>query len=176
MRFLPTAIKGAFIVELDGEADDRGIFARLFCGAEFARAGIDFAPVQVNLSRNPAMGTLRGMHTQPPPYAEAKLVHCVRGRIFDVAIDLRRDSNSFGRHVGVDLDADADRLFYIPPGCAHGFLTQQPDSDVLYYMGTAFVPGVGTGVRWNDPAFNIAWPDRPTIMSDRDAGYPDHAG
>lgn len=176
MRFVATAIDGAFIVELDGQTDNRGRFSRLFCGTEFSAAGVDFAPVQVNLSRNPAKGTLRGMHSQAAPHEEAKLVHCVRGRIFDVAIDLRPNSPSFGSHVGVDLAADGDRLFFIPPGCAHGFLTREPDSDVLYYMGTAFVPGVGTGVRWNDPAFGIAWPDVPTLMSDRDAGYPDFAG
>lgn len=174
MRFEPTSVAGAFIVVLDGHGDERGRFARVFCGAEFADVGIDFTPVQVNLSRSPVTGTLRGMHRQAAPHEEAKLVHCVRGRIFDVAIDLRRDSPSFGRHVGVELAADADRLFYIPPGCAHGFLTREPDSDVVYYMGTAFVPGVGMGVRWNDPAFGISWPDVPSVVSDRDAHYPDY--
>ena len=175
MQFLPTAIVGAFLVEPAAQADERGRFARLFCATAFTAAGIDFAPVQVNVSRNPAAETLRGMHTQTAPHAEAKLVQCIRGRIFDVAIDLRRQSPTFGCHVAVDLAADDDRLFYIPPGCAHGFLTRTPDSDVLYYMGTAFVPGVGTGVRWNDPAFGIAWPSAPTIISDRDATYPDYA-
>lgn len=175
MRFLSTSIDGAFIVELDGQADDRGRFSRIFCGAEFTRAGIDFAPVQINLSHNPAAGTLRGMHSQASPHEEAKLVHCVRGRIFDVAVDLRPASPSFGRNFGVELAADADRLFYIPPGCAHGFLTREPHSDVVYYMGASFVPGVGIGVRWNDPAFGIAWPDVPAMISDRDAQYPDFA-
>ncbi len=173
MRFVPTAIDGAFRVEMTPAADPRGSFARSFCAAEFAAAGIDFRIAQLNLSRNPRAGTLRGLHGQLPPYAEAKLVQCVRGRMFDVAIDLRPGSPTRLAHAAVELDADGDTLFYIPPGCVHGFLTLTDDTDVLYHMGTAFVPGVGFGVRWDDPAFGIAWPAAPALMSERDAGYPD---
>ena len=175
MEFRPTAIAGAFIVELAPQADERGSFARTFCTDEFARAGIDFDAVQVNLSRNIARHTLRGMHCQAEPHAEAKLVQCTRGRIFDVAIDLRRTSPSWKAVVSVELDADANQLFYIPPGCAHGFLTLEAHSDLLYYMGTRFVPGVGLGVRWDDPAFGVDWPAAPAVISDRDATYPDYA-
>jgi dTDP-4-dehydrorhamnose 3,5-epimerase len=176
MRFLPTAIDGAFVVEAEPLADDRGSFARTFCEVEFAAAGIAFRPVQVNLSRNPRVHTLRGLHGQHGPHAEAKLVQCVRGRIHDVAVDLRPGSPTRLAHVGVDLDSGGDRLFYIPPGCLHGFITLEDDSDVLYHMGTAFVPGVGLGLRWNDPALGIAWPAAPAVISDRDATYPDFTG
>lgn len=175
MRFVPTAIAGAFCVEMEPVRDDRGSFARSFCEAEFAAAGIDFRAVQMNLSRNPRARTLRGLHGQQAPYAEAKLVQCVRGRLFDVAVDLRPESPSFRRSVGIELSADGDAMFFIPPGCVHGFLTLEPDSDVLYHMGTAFVPGVGFGVRWNEPAFAIDWPAAPAVISDRDAQYPDYA-
>ena len=176
MRFEPTAIAGAFIVAMEPQADDRGSFARSFCEGEFAAAGIDFRVVQLNLSRNPRARTLRGMHGQRPPHEEAKLIQCVRGRIFDVAVDLRRGSSTYLAHAGVDLDAGGERLFYVPPGCLHGFLTLNDDSDVLYHMGSAFVPGAGFGLRWNDPALGIAWPTVPTVLSERDAAYPDFAG
>jgi dTDP-4-dehydrorhamnose 3,5-epimerase len=173
MDFVPTAIAGAFRIERAPVADARGSFARTFCEAEFAAAGIDFRVVQMNLSRNPQRHTLRGLHGQHPPHAEAKLVQCVRGRIFDVAVDVRPGSPSFARWVGVELAGDGDVSFYIPPGCLHGFLTLEPDSDVLYHMGTAFVAGVGSGARFDDPAFGIAWPAAPAVISDRDAGYAD---
>jgi dTDP-4-dehydrorhamnose 3,5-epimerase len=113
------------------------------------------------------------MHYQATPHQEAKLVQCVRGRIFDAAIDLRPDSPSFRRVQSLELAADGGRMFFVPAGCAHGFLTLEDASDVLYYMDTAFVPGVGLGVRWDDPAFAIAWPMSPRVISDRDATYAD---
>ena len=121
----------------------------------------------------PKAGTLRGLHFQAPPHEEAKLIQCVRGRVFDVAVDLRRHAPSFRRSVCTELSADGNRLFLIPKGCAHGFLTLEDNSDILYYMGDAFVPGVGQGVRWNDPAFEIPWPAAPRLISERDAAYPD---
>lgn len=173
MRIDATAVAGVFVVEREVHADARGSFERTFCEAEFAQAGIDFRAVQLNLSRNPRTGTLRGMHYQPAPHAEAKLVQCVRGRILDVALDLRPDSPTYLAHVAVTLDAREARSLFIPEGCAHGFLTLEDDSDVLYHMGSAFVAGVGAGVRWDDPAFGIAWPASPASISDRDATYPD---
>lgn len=173
MRFIPTAVDGAFAVDLDTLADERGSFARTFCRADFASAGIDFQPVQTNISRNPIRGTLRGLHYQRTPHSEAKLIQCVRGRIFDVAVDLRPASPTYLRAASIHLDAGIDRLFFIPEGCAHGFLTRADDSDIVYYMGAAFVAGSGAGVRWSDPAFAIAWPDVPRLISERDAGYPD---
>jgi dTDP-4-dehydrorhamnose 3,5-epimerase len=173
MRFEATAIAGAFTVHLDRHSDARGSFARSFCAAEFAAAGIPFTVHQTNLSRNPARHTLRGLHGQAAPHEEPKLVQCVRGAIFDVAVDLRPNSPTYLRHHAVTLDADADTLFYLPPGCLHGFLTLTDSADVLYLMGAPFVPGTAIGARWNDPAFGIAWPALPQIISDRDAGYPD---
>ena len=174
MRFQPTEIDGAFFIELDTHVDERGLFARTFCEDVFAKAGAPIRAVQANISRNPKMGTLRGMHFQAPPHEEIKLIQCVRGRVFDVALDLRRDGLSFGRTVATELSADGNRLFLIPKGCAHGFLTLEDNSDLLYYMGDAFVPGAGQGLRWNDPAFKIPWPAAPRLISERDATYPDY--
>jgi len=174
LRFQPTEIDGAFFIELDSHVDERGLFARTFCEDVFAKAGAPMRTVQANISRNPKMGTLRGMHFQKPPHEEIKLIQCVRGRVFDVALDLRRDGLSFGRTVATELSADGNRLFLIPKGCAHGFLTLEDNSDLLYYMGDAFVPGAGQGLRWNDPAFKIPWPAAPRLISERDATYPDY--
>jgi dTDP-4-dehydrorhamnose 3,5-epimerase len=174
VRFQPTKIAGAFFIELDVHTDDRGSFARTFCDQLFAQAGIDMRIVQANISRNPKARTLRGMHFQVPPHQEAKLVQCVRGRVFDVALDLRSELPSFGLCVCTELYADGNRLFYIPKGCAHGFLTLEDNSDLVYYMTDAFVAGAERGVRWDDPAFKIPWPWAPLLMSDRDASYSDY--
>lgn len=173
MLFRATEVEGAYIVELERRADERGSFSRVYCGTEFAKAGIRFDVAQANLSRNTQCHTLRGMHGNVHPNAEAKLVQCVRGRIFDVAVDIRPNSSTFGKCAWIELSGDRDFLFYIPPGCAHGFLTLEPNSDILYYMGTPYAPGTELGVRWNDPAFAIPWPEAPQILSDRDASYPD---
>ncbi len=172
MRFEEASVAGAFIVHLEAHRDDRGSFARTYCGGEFQGAGIDFAPVQCNLSRNPRAGTLRGMHFQRPPHEEAKLVQCVKGRVFDAVVDLRRGSPSFGKASWTELSDANDRMFYIPPGCAHGFLTLEPHSDLIYYMGSSFVAGAGEGLRWDDPELGIPWPAAPDLISERDAGYP----
>jgi dTDP-4-dehydrorhamnose 3,5-epimerase len=174
MRFTSTGVDGAFIVDLEPSRDTRGSFARTFCPEEFAAAGIDFRVAQANISRNTRRHTLRGMHLQAEPHGEAKLVQCVRGRIFDVAVDLRRGSPTWQKFAAVELAADNDRLFYIPPGCAHGFLTLEDDSDILYYMGSAYVAGVDAGVRWDDPAFAIDWPAPPQVIAPRDAHYVDY--
>lgn len=174
VRFVPTQIVDAFFVDLHVHEDERGLFARSFCEQEFAAAGISMRVVQANISRNPKAGTLRGMHYQAAPHEEPKLIQCVRGRIFDVAIDLRHNTPSYRRSVCTELSADDGRLFFIPSGCAHGFLTLEDNSDVFYYMGTAFAAGLGRGVRWNDPAFDIPWPGLPRIISARDAAYADY--
>ena len=176
MRIRETGISGVCVVEAEPASDERGAFARLYCPDEFAAAGIVFTAVQTNLSRNPAAQTLRGMHYQEPPQAEAKLVHVTRGAIFDVALDLRRDSPTFRRWAGVRLDAAVLSGLFIPEGCAHGFLTLAPETDVLYHMSRKFEPGWGRGVRWNDPAFAIDWPAEPQVISERDARYADFEG
>ncbi len=174
MRFSPTAIAGVVVVDIDPVADDRGSFARLHCPDEFAAAGHPFAPAQTSLSRNARALTLRGMHYEAAPRAEAKLVRVTRGRIFDVAVDLRPDSPTYLAWTGAELSADNGRALLIGAGMAHGFLTLEDDTDVLYQIDRIFEPGHGRGVRWNDPAFAIAWPGAPEVMSERDATYPDH--
>ncbi len=173
MRFVETELPGVFVVDAEPHADERGAFARIYCPTEFRAAGIDFAPTQVNLSRNTARHTLRGMHYQDPPHAEAKLVRVTRGAIFDVAVDLRRDSPTFSRWVGVELNATSMRGLFLPEGIAHGFLTLCGDTDILYQMGRDHVPGAGRGVRFDDPAFAIDWPAAPAVISDRDRTWPD---
>jgi dTDP-4-dehydrorhamnose 3,5-epimerase len=174
MRFTATDIAGVMIVEAEPHTDDRGGFARLHCPAEFAAAGIPFTPAQTSLSTNPAAGTLRGLHFQKAPFAETKLVRCVRGRVFDVAVDLRADSPTHRRWTATELSAVNRRALFIPEGIAHGFLTLEPDCDVLYQIAPAHTRGHGAGVRWNDPAFGVAWPMTPRLMSPTDAGFPDY--
>jgi dTDP-4-dehydrorhamnose 3,5-epimerase len=176
MRFSPSRVPGVLVVDVEAHADDRGSFARLQCPDEFSSAGHPFSPAQTSLSRNPAAGTLRGLHYQPAPFAEAKLVRTVRGRMFDVAVDLRPDSPTFRQWVGEELSADNGRALFIPQGVAHGFLTLEPDTDVLYQISPKFEPGHEAGVRWNDPAFAITWPIQPSLISERDATYADFAG
>ena len=176
MQFSPTAVAGVLLVEAEPHADDRGSFSRLQCPDEFAAAGVAFAPAQTSLSRNPQAGTLRGMHHQPAPHAETKLVRVTRGRAFDVAVDLRPGSPTYRRWTGTELSAENLQGLFIPEGVAHGFLTLEPDTDVLYQIAPKFSPGHEAGVRWNDPAFAIAWPAEPRLISDRDASYPDYRG
>ena len=173
MIFEPLSIEGAWRVRLTPSLDERGFFARTFCGDEFAAAGLPSLFEQSSLSRNTHRGTLRGMHFQPAPYAEAKFVRCVRGAVFDVLIDLREGSPTQGRWVGEYLDAENGTALYAAPGLAHGFQTLEDNSDVLYQITPAFRPGHGAGVRWNDPAFGVEWPIANPIISERDAGYSD---
>lgn len=173
MKFTATDIEGVCILETEPVADDRGDFARSYCVEEFRMAGINFTPIQTNISRNTARGTLRGMHFQANPSPDPKIVRCTRGRIFDVAVDLRPQSKTFCRWVSTELTPDRQNALYIPAGCAHGFITLEADSDVHYLMGAGYVAELGRGVRWNDPAFGIEWPIPPLAISPRDAGYPD---
>jgi dTDP-4-dehydrorhamnose 3,5-epimerase len=174
MRFTPTEIAGVVRVETQPHSDERGLFARMHCPEAFAAAGIPFEPVQTSLSRNPHIHTLRGMHYQPAPYGETKLVRVTRGRAFDVAVDLRPASPTYRRWTAAQLSAENLVALFIPEGVAHGFLTLEPDTDVLYQIAPAYRPGHAAGVRWDDPAFAIAWPAAPALMSPADAAYPDH--
>lgn len=175
MRLVATGIEGVRLLETEPIADDRGDFSRSYCNAEFAAAGIDFTPVQSNISRNTARGTLRGMHYQAAPTPDPKIVRCTRGRIFDVAVDLRPGSETFCHWVSAELSPENQTALYIPAGCAHGFITLEPDSEVHYLMGAAYIAELGRGVRWDDPAFSIDWPILPSMISSRDATYPDFA-
>lgn len=178
MRFQQTPLNGAWVVELDLLGDGRGWFARTFDSEEFAARGLNGAVVQCNASFNARRGTLRGMHYQAEPHGESKLVRCVRGAIFDVAVDLRAGSPTHGDWHAVELSADNRLAFYIPPGLAHGFQTLTDDTEVLYQMGHPYVPEAARGVRWNDPAFAIDWPepDGERIVSERDGAFADFSG
>jgi len=175
MRFIETPLNGAWVVDLDLLGDERGWFARTFDAGEFAARGLNPAVVQCNASFNARRGTLRGMHYQAEPHGESKLVRCVRGAIFDVAVDLRGGSPTLRRWHGVELSADNRLAFYIPPGLAHGFQTLSDDAEVLYQMGNPYVPEAARGVRWDDPAFAIEWPvpDGERIVSERDRVFAD---
>jgi dTDP-4-dehydrorhamnose 3,5-epimerase len=176
MRFTATEIDGVVIVDLDVISDDRGSFSRMHCPEDFAAAGHPFVPAQTSLSRNAKARTLRGMHYEAAPHAEAKLVRATRGAIFDVAIDLRTDSPTYLRWTGAELSAENGRALLIGRGMAHGFITLEDDTDVLYQIDRIFEPGHGRGVRWNDPRFGVEWPASPRVISERDAAYPSYEG
>jgi dTDP-4-dehydrorhamnose 3,5-epimerase len=171
MQFTPTGLTGAFVVELERQEDERGFFARSWCQEEFEAQGIPGKIVQCNVSGNRRRGTLRGLHYQAAPYAEAKLVRCTMGAIYDVIVDLRHDSPTRCKYFGTELTADNRRAVFVPEGFAHGFLTLVDDSEVFYQMSQFYHPGAARGIRWDDPAFGIVWPDRPAVISPRDASY-----
>ena len=173
MIFDETSLAGVWKVSLQPVRDERGFFARTFCTEDFAARGLLATFAQSSLSRNLRAGTLRGLHYQEAPHAETKLVRCVRGAVFDVVVDLRPGSPTRGRWHGERLSAETGDALYIPPGFAHGFQTLEDDTDVLYQISPAHRPGHGRGVRWDDPAFGVAWPQADAIISLRDAAYPD---
>ena len=173
MRFTPSELPETAIVDVEGHVDSRGLFARTFCENEFAAAGLPTRFVQSSVSFNTRRGTLRGLHYQVPPKAEGKLVRCTRGAIYDVVVDLRSESATFLRWIGVELTAENRRALYVPPGCAHGFQTLTDDTEVLYLMTEFYAPETARGVRWNDPIFGVEWPIPNPTLSERDAAYPD---
>lgn len=172
MRFEATEIEGVFVVDTDPIVDDRGAFARTYCAEEFAAAGLDPVVAQCDVSYNRAAGTLRGMHFQQAPFGEAKLVRCVRGRIFDVAVDVRAGSPTFGRWLGWELEPSHYRAVFLPPGIAHGFLTLSADSEVFYQMSVPYRPEAAAGFRWDDPEVGIDWPATPAVVSTGDRTRP----
>jgi dTDP-4-dehydrorhamnose 3,5-epimerase len=170
-----TAIDGVWLVASTPYEDARGSFTRTFCRDTFLAHGLDARVAQCALSFNSRRGTLRGMHYQAAPHEEAKLVRCLRGRIHDVALDLRPTSPTFGRWLARELSPDAPLALYLAPGIAHGFLTLEDDSEVLYQLSVPRAPDAARGVRWDDPRFAIAWPLAPSLVSERDRGFPDFA-
>jgi dTDP-4-dehydrorhamnose 3,5-epimerase len=173
MTFETIALPGVYLVGLEPIADDRGFFARSWCREEFRACGLHPDLAQCNISFNQRRGTLRGMHYQSAPFEEAKLVRCTRGAILDVVVDLRRDSSTFTRWIGVELSAENRNALYIPEGLAHGFQTLVDDTEVLYQMSVPYAPGASRGVRWDDPAFGIRWPVPDPVLSPKDRAYPD---
>jgi dTDP-4-dehydrorhamnose 3,5-epimerase len=172
MKFEASDIPGVFHIAATPHVDDRGFFGRIFCPEEFQKAGIDFTSTQINLSRNTSKHTLRGMHWQDAPFAEAKVVRCVRGRIYDVVADIRPGSPTFRKWQGFELSAERADALFIPEGCAHGFLTLEAECDVLYQMGRIYEPGQARGFRYDDPAFQIEWPDLPSVIGKSDLDWP----
>jgi len=173
MIFSETILPGVFLIEFQPHHDERGFFARTWCEQEFRTNGLNPAVVQCNISSNRCRGTLRGMHLQTKPFEEAKLVRCTKGSLYDVALDLRPESLTYLQWTAAELTANNHRALYIPEGCAHGFLTLEDNTEVFYQMSMAYHPEAGRGVRWNDPAFHIAWPCEVQVISERDRTYPD---
>jgi dTDP-4-dehydrorhamnose 3,5-epimerase len=175
--FAETELAGAFVVDLERREDDRGFFARAWCANEFTDHGLNPRLVQANLSFNDRKGTLRGMHFQREPAAEAKLIRCTRGSIFDAIVDLRSESPTFKHWIGVELTAENRTALYVPEGFAHGYQTLEPDTETFYLVSEYYTPDAEGGVRWDDPAFGIEWPDPANaFLSEKDASWPDFTG
>ncbi len=172
MIFQDARLKGVYEIQLEPMSDERGFFARAWCRKEFESHGLNPALAQCNISFNACSGTLRGMHYQAEPYGEAKLVRCTRGAIYDVAVDLRRDSRTFKNWVAATLTAEKRNMFFVPEGCAHGFLTLEDNTEVFYQMSEFYNPESASGFRWDDPAFHIVWPRNVEVISERDRTYP----
>jgi dTDP-4-dehydrorhamnose 3,5-epimerase len=172
MIFTESPLPGAFVLDLERLSDERGFFARSYCAEEFAARGLGPELRQCSVSYNARRGTLRGMHYQCAPHEEHKLVRCTAGAIFDVIIDIRGSSPTYGRWFGEQLTADNRRSLFIPPGFAHGFVTLSDHAEVYYMISVAHAPQSSRGLRWNDPAFAIDWPLPPAVISARDAAYP----
>lgn len=173
MQFLETSLPGVLEIRIEPHRDLRGFFARSWCRREFEENGLNPALVQSNISFNTSKGTLRGMHYQASPHSEAKLVRCTRGAIYDVVIDLRVPSPCYGKWTAAKLTSENHVMLYVPEGCAHGFLTLEDNVEVFYQMSEFYDAELARGVRWDDPLFGIAWPEKVRVISERDATYPD---
>ena len=173
MRFTETKLRGAFVIEPERLVDERGFFARTWCCDEFRAQGLESALVQCSISFNKKQGTLRGMHYQVAPHAEAKVVRCTMGAIYDVIVDLRPESPTFRQWIAEELTAENHRMFYIPEGMAHGFQTLNDNTEVHYQISERYYPDCARTVRWDDPALRIAWPLAPTVMSAKDRNCPE---
>jgi dTDP-4-dehydrorhamnose 3,5-epimerase len=174
MRFTPSRIPGAWVIDIEPIADSRGFFATTWLPEELRRRGIDPALAQCNLAFNHRRGTLRGMHFQVAPHAQAKIVRATRGALLDVIVDLRPESPAYCRWDAVELTADNRRMLYMPEGVAHGYLTLTDDVEASYQASKLWAPQAESGVRWNDPAFGIQWPFDPVVISDKDAAWPSY--
>lgn len=173
MIFRETAVDGAYVVEPERVEDERGFFARTFSAGVFAERGLESAIAECSVAYNPLRGTLRGLHYQRAPHEEAKLIRCTSGSVHDVAVDLRAGSDTYLCWAAIELSAANRLAFYIPPGCAHGYLTLTNDAELVYQISQQHVPAAADGVRWDDPAIGIEWPAAPSVISPRDASYPD---
>jgi len=173
MKFNPTGLEGAYTIDLEKRGDERGFFARVFCENEFGELNLSKHFVQVNNSSSAEIGTLRGMHYQLAPAAETKVVRCIKGALWDVILDLRKDSATFGQWFGAELSAENRTMMYCPRGFAHGFITLEPDTEAFYFTDNFYAPEQERGIRYNDPKFNIQWPREPEVVSDKDQNWRD---
>jgi dTDP-4-dehydrorhamnose 3,5-epimerase len=174
MKFNETPLKGAYLIDLEKRGDDRGFFARFFCINEYDKLKLGRNVVQINNSFSVYKGTLRGMHYQLPPKAETKIVRCVKGAFYDVIIDIRKNSATFGQWYGAELTAENRKMMYVPKEFAHGFLTLDDNTEAIYLVTEFYAPDQERCIRWNDPKFNIQWPFFPTIISDKDKNQSDY--
>jgi dTDP-4-dehydrorhamnose 3,5-epimerase len=170
--FHETQLGGVFEIHIEPKCDERGFFARTWCRHEFESKGLNSQLAQCSVSFNTRKGTLRGIHYQAAPYPETKLVRCTQGAIYDVIVDLRPESSTYKQWIGAMLTAENRRMLYVPEGCGHGFLTLEDETEVFYQMSEFYHPDLARGVRWNDPAFGIAWPAEVEQISERDRTYP----
>jgi dTDP-4-dehydrorhamnose 3,5-epimerase len=175
MKFQETKLAGVFEIQIEPHSDARGFFARSWCEQEFKDKGLNSMLVQCSISVNTRKGTLRGMHYQAAPFQETKVIRCTQGSIYDVVLDLRPASVTFKDWIGVVLTAQKRNMIYVPAGCAHGFLTLENDAEVFYQISESYHPESARGVRWNDAAFRIDWPEKVDVISERDGNYPDFA-
>lgn len=172
MKFTPSDLKGVWLIALEPREDERGFLARTYCEKEFAEHGLNTRWPQCNLTLTRKRGMLRGMHFQDQPKPEVKLIRCSAGAIYDVLVDVRRDSATFGQWRAFELDSGSRRMLYVPEGIAHGFQCLRDDSEVFYQMSEFYAPELARGIRWNDPALSIAWPVSSPVVSDRDQRLP----
>ncbi len=172
MRFTETDLVGARLIDPSPHEDDRGRFMRAWCARQFAEQGLDFVPVQANMGFSVRKGTVRGMHFQEAPAVEAKLVRCTKGAIFDVVLDLRPESPSYGKWYGAELSAGNGRMLYVPEQCGHGYQTLEDDTEIYYLTSGFYTPSAVRGRRFNDPAYNIQWPLEATVVSEQDLTWP----
>tara|TARA_B100000767_G_scaffold270876_1_gene295419 strand:- start:625 stop:1155 length:531 start_codon:yes stop_codon:yes gene_type:complete len=171
MEFKETILRGSFIVDLSKLEDERGFFARAFCNEEFKNENLVSEIVQANISFNKLKGTLRGMHYQKTPYQETKFIRCIKGSIFDIIIDLRKESPTYKKHFGIKLTAENRSALFVPKDFAHGFITLEDNTEVIYMVSQSYVPDAEGGIRWDDPEFNLNWPIKPTNISPKDAQW-----
>jgi dTDP-4-dehydrorhamnose 3,5-epimerase len=173
MKFTETKLPGAYIVDLEKREDSRGFFARFWCQKEFEEHGLVARVAQANVSSNRYKDTLRGFHYQVEPFQETQLIRCTKGAIYDVIVDLRPDSATYGQWVSVELIADEHRMVYVPRGCANAFYILEDNTEALYLSSEFYAPQHERGVRWNDPAFGFIWPGTPQVISEKDSAWPD---
>jgi len=172
MIFNETPLKGAYVIDIEKNEDSRGFFARTWCEREFKDHNLSVQSAQFSISFNSKKGTLRGMHFQIPPYEEVKIVRCTMGAIYDVIIDIRKSSPTYKKYFGIELSAQNRKMFYIPEGFAHGFITLEDNTEIFYQISNFYEPQAARSIKWDDPEFHIEWPMKPVVISERDKNIP----